>query len=184
MFWLIAVTANVLGIKNVVGKTSFYGRSGKMEKAVVRIIVIVAMLTCITLGTCDSANSGTVNSVATGDWADTSPYIWSTGALPLAGDDVYIRAGNTVTLSTTTTPTLTGFYVAVASQSGTFNQTGGVLNISGQFMIGDRNNPGTGNYNLSGTGVLNAGTIKTASNWGGYATITQGAGTQINTTSG
>lgn len=77
----------------------------------------------------------------------------------------------------------TGYQAATGSTpSGILNQSGGTINCGGEFMIPE-NAPATGEYNLSGTGVLNANFWMQVGRSGGSGVMNMTGGT-VNKTGG
>ena len=119
-------------------------------------------------------------SIASGNWTSTST--WSKGTVPSCADDVIIQPGHTVTVNTTAisnnvtiNPTSTlalgaGNTLTVGCTNnmsrmlingGTFNMSGGNLNVNGQFAL---------NANVNGVFIQSGGDVIVDANSGTLAT--------------
>lgn len=106
------------------------------------------------------SKAANISAVSSGDW--TSPSIWSSGSVPLAGDNVTINSGIVVTVSTDVssnvysgTLTITGNGSLVIAQNGKFSRTTGSITFSGS---------GAGSFLIAGTYFTTATSIPTFTN--------------------
>ena len=120
----------------------------------------VGVFTLLALGVFSGAASA-----ASIDWRNTSgdgnynnPANWSTGVVPVGGDDavfVDTTVGPANISADTPVPRDFRFGDDNRTGGGVVNHTAGTATLGGWFRMGI-NNASTGTYNLSGTGVLNS----------------------------
>ncbi|MCX7092361.1 MAG: hypothetical protein NTY50_02755 [Methylobacter sp.] len=134
-----------------------------------------------------SGNSVTINSSvsctsqATGSWSASATWVQPqchNGGVPIAGDNVTIASGHTVTRSITTPPTLATL---------TINSGGILTNNSALTLTGAMSNAGTysgngtvtigGNFTNTGTYTGGSGTTTLSGNFSNSGTFTAGSGT-------
>jgi len=181
MFWLIAVIRNVVEL--VTG--SFFERSWKMERTIVRMALVLVAICGILI--CTSAQAAPNSVVTTGATNWTTASIWKYG-LPGTSDTAFVGGyegpQNGVNVTVNTTPTNVAGLIVGYTSNATLTITADGSLTAGEVQVG------RGNYRFSDYtnwyGTLNlAGTLTTGlfrlgyhndANWKGQGVVNQSAG--------
>ena len=123
-----------------------------------------------------------VFSVASGNWSSTSTWSNTSGgapgaAAPVAGDDVFIESGFTVTLDVNSATTINSISISAGSSFGTtsnFTLNATTVNVSGIYINGSTGAITVTSFNVNNGGNythnINGGTIPTAT-WNAASTL-------------